>query len=136
MNNCSENENPLRKLNFSVVFRPIYYFLRVFGFMPFTIVYDSKGAVQKHSITVFDVVWLLISLFVYLYAIHSTIIWYDSENSPDMSAFLLWVGKIFYILEIVFCIIGILMDLCNRYKLINILQSFEMFDEEVSLDFF
>lgn len=132
-NNCSENENPPRKINFAVSFRPIYYFLRVFGFMPFKIVYNSNGEIEGQKITAFDIVWLLISLSFYLFAIDGNKIWSDIYTLRNFSSIVIFIRKASFILEILFYIIGILMDFHNRRKLVNILQNVDKIDKEVSL---
>ena len=55
-----------KKLNFMDSFRPVYYFSRIFGLLPFSFIYDSNGDVQKTKITKFDGLWFLISMFVYV----------------------------------------------------------------------
>lgn len=130
-NDCSENENPSTKLRFSAAFRPIYYFSRFFGFMSFTFVHDSKGDIQRHKITAVDILWFFISLCIYLFALNITIVWHDLYMSTINSNFIMLASKTIFISEIVFCIIGMIMDLCNRCEIINILRNIEQFDKEV-----
>lgn len=55
-----------KKLTFAHSFKPVYILCRIFGFMPFTIAYDSNGAIQSARIGVIDFMWFLISIGVYL----------------------------------------------------------------------
>lgn len=119
-------------LNFAITFRPIYYFLRLFGFMPFTIVYDSKGEVQAARITARDILWLLISLCAYLLAFNGSKIWENPYLLHKYSTVFIYVIKLYDISEILFGIIGIVMDLCNRFKLIDIMRTLNQFDKEVN----
>lgn len=54
------------ELNSGHSFTFIYYFSRVFGFMPFTIVYDSDGKIQAARIRTIDILWFMITIGLYL----------------------------------------------------------------------
>lgn len=128
LNYCSKMENLQRKYNFASVFWPIYYFSRVFSFMPFTIVYDSMGEVREPKVTVLDMLWFLISLCAYLVAITG-----GSYSFNKLSKLNTQVNTIYYTSEFTFGIIGMIRDMRNRYKLIDILQTFIQFDKEVKI---
>lgn len=49
-----------KETDFVKSIRPIYYFSRVFGFLPFSIEFDSKGEVQNARISAFDFLWFVI----------------------------------------------------------------------------
>lgn len=55
-----------KKLTFAHSFKPVYILCRIFGFMPFTIAYDSNGAIQTAQIGVADIMWFIISIGIYL----------------------------------------------------------------------
>lgn len=52
-----------KEYDFAHCFRPIYYCSRIFGFMPFSIVYDSSAAIHKPSPRAFDLLWLRLIRF-------------------------------------------------------------------------
>lgn len=130
LNDWSENKNSVKKFNFANVFRPIYYFMRAFGYMPFTIVYDSIGEIRQSSVTTLDILWLLISLCVHLLIIYLDTMWNDSTN--HISTLDVLLNQMFIIIEAIVCLIAIIMDLCNRFKFIDILRKFGQFDKEVN----
>lgn len=55
-----------RKLTFAHSLKPIYVLSRIFGFMPFTIVFDSNGAVQTARIKAIDFIWFMASIGIYM----------------------------------------------------------------------
>lgn len=69
---CIMNENnklsqkvQAERICFSYGFQPIYYFSRVIGLMPYSLVYNSNGEIQEHRIYIRDGLWLATSIFVY-----------------------------------------------------------------------
>lgn len=126
----AKNDVKLEKPNFALSFRPIYYCSRVFGLMPFTIIYDSNDNVQKPKVGLLDSLWFLISICSYL------IMAYIScqrsaiyQNIPYVFSF--GVFMIFLSSQIFGALI-IVMDMCNRFRLVDILKKIVIFDKEVS----
>lgn len=117
------------ELNFAYSFRPTYYFSRVFGLMPFSIISESNGEVQSR-VTAFDAVWFIISMCLYL-AIACI-----SYNERLRRAKVLSVSTIGYKIHLIFTLvfgaISIGFDMYNRFKLVDILNKFTRFDREVS----
>lgn len=117
-------------------FRPVYYFSRIFGLMPFSIACDTRRDIQKPQINVLDGVWFVCSMLIY---ISMAIISYKNMKLPqdtNKSSFILVLGD--YLLLYVGLIYGaliILFDMLNRYKLVGILNKYITFDNEVSLEF-
>lgn len=115
-------------------FRPIFCFSRIFGSMSFSIVCNSNGEVQSCKVKVVDVVWLAISICIYL----TLVIFYDvlSLNADDYrksGTFPLFMGS--YILQWLSFIFGALffaINLWNRYTFLDILKMFEHFDKKAS----
>lgn len=122
-----------KNITFFDGYRPIHYFSRVFGLMPFSIVYDSDGKAQRPKIYKRDFLWLMILIFVY-----STILYINSQNiklvdDPNLNSSILVLGD--KLLNVLILICGILfmgINMCNRFKLVNILNNFATFDEEVN----
>lgn len=120
----------VKNFDFAYCFRPVYYFSRIFGFMPFTIVYNSNGAIQGPKIRVFDILWFILSIFLYIL---STFMPFRHINYPINTSFVLIVGDFLLLkLSLIFSILNVVMDMCNRFKLVDILKNVNSFDEKVS----
>lgn len=122
-----------RKLNFAYTFRPVYYFCRAFGLMPFKITYYSNGTIHGFEITTFDIMWFIISMGFNLIL---TFFMIDNsqhvENLKDMSIILVGGDFILQVFSMIFDIILIVMDMCISSRLVRILKKINAFDEEVS----
>lgn len=116
--------------NFAHVIKPIYYCSRLFGFMPFTIVYDGNGKILEPKIRFIDILWFLVVIGLYILSIISN---FQTMDFLKQSSFIL-IGGDYVILKLglAFSISVIVIDLCNRKKLIEIFKNFESFDENVS----
>lgn len=118
-------------------FRPIYYFNRVYGFLPFTIIYNSRGTVHGHAVETHDILWLGISITINLML--AFLISKDTEflqDSKDGSIILVGGDYLAHIFTMIFDTILIGTDLCIRYKLVNVLKKINNFDEKVSQFFY
>lgn len=128
--NCIGKMLNSKEYDFAHCFRPIYYCSRIFGFMPFSIVYDSSAAIHKPSPRAFDLLWFIISISIYV----STIIGFYIQRAeiPFSASQILndiaWFGMIS---SLVFGVIGISLDMCNRFKIVNIFNEFNRIDEKV-----
>lgn len=116
-----KGKNPPQKLNFTNAFRPIYYFSRVFGYMPFKFIYDSNGEVQKPRFTAPDILWFLVTFCALLLELNGNRIWNDENTLRNFSNMFTLSTKCYYILETIFCTIALWMDLCNRFKFVDIM---------------
>lgn len=110
--------------NFMKSFRPVYYFSRLIGLMPFTINCDSNGEVQRSAITKSDGVWLVISISIY------SLIPFYIKVVPG-PVFVVILGHIFAIFGSVYSVLTIVVDMCNRSKFIEILRRITAFDKMV-----
>lgn len=123
----------IRKFNFAYTFRPVYYFCRVFGLMPFKITYYSNGTIHGFEIATFDIIWFIMSM-----AFNLILVYYMVDNSEhvenlkSMSIILVGGDFILQVFSMIFDIIFIIMDMCISAKLVRILQKINAFDEEVS----
>lgn len=121
----NDNEAQVRTLNFMQSFRPVYYVSRVFGLKPFSIIYDSNGAVQQSKITKFDGLWFVISMCIYVMMAFSV------EESTD-GKFIFLLGNVFTIFGLACSVLTIIFDMYNRSRFIDILKNISIFDKEVS----
>lgn len=121
------------KITFTYGIRPIYCFSRIFGVMPFSIIYGPNGAARKPAVNLFDKLWFVAWFFLY-----SSIIWVvnhklDYTQTPSGSSSILIFGGFFFLVSIFSCdIIIMTINMCNRFKLIDILDRFTVFDSEAS----
>lgn len=120
-----------KKLNFADSFRPVYYCSRVFGLMPYSIVYDSNGDVQEPKVRALDFLWFVISMCVYT---SMAIILYRTINLPqesNTSAYILILGDcVLLIFALIFGAQIIGMDMFNRFRFIDIQKNINTFDKE------
>lgn len=125
-----------KDFNFAYGFRPIYYFSRIFGLMPFTFVYNSKGKIDGLKVGLVDILWLIISITInltmafmilgstqYLYYVKST-----SFILEGVDYFLLLVAAILNT-----TIIGF--GICIASKLVGVLKNIDSFDDNVRVPF-
>lgn len=129
--NAATNVHWPKKLNFAYCFRPIYYFSRIFGYMPFTIIYDSSGAIQKPKIRIFDLIWFILSFLIQTIP---PLMYVQNEGLSIHYATSFILSRIDIILVnfwMTYIIVSIAMDMYNRFILIEILKRINNFDEEV-----
>lgn len=126
-----ETEIKVKRIDFLYSFRPIYYFSRIFGLMPFSIIYDSNGErARRPKITIFDGIWLLISVCTQMLGVYLTIRFkFVNQTSPT---FVVILGYTFIIMTVMYGVGAVVMDLCNRFKFLEIINSFTVFDKHVS----
>lgn len=124
-----------KRINFFHRFRPVYYFARTLGFLPFSIVCDSNGSVQAPNIRVFDILWFTIAMSIYI--LSAIIVTRSTEylefGSNIEFAVLRITDYLLLVLMLLFGALIIAMDLCNRFKLVGILKNINAFDEEVKM---
>lgn len=130
-----EKSDHSRELNFVYSFRPIYYYSRLLGLMPFSIIYDSNKEPQKPKVRVSDGLWFVVSICFYcMMAIVSYEARKHSRNSSKGSSYVLILGDSFHLISgLLIGALTIAMDMCNRHKLVGILRKFTAFDREASL---
>lgn len=126
-------EAPVQKLNFSHSLRPIYLVSRAFGFMPFSIVYYPNGNIHKPRVSILDGLWFVISLCIYTFGIYFVFL-YAIFNQLDakMSWVLVISCTICFEIGFIFGYLSIIFDMGNRFKLIDIMKKFIIFDQEAS----
>lgn len=128
-------ELSIKKINFSYGIRPMYYFSRTVGLWPFSIISNSNGMIRRAQIGVCDIMWFLISICLFIWAIF---IFFDQTYLRDkrFGSVTLVGFLVFQTMSLGFGMFAIILDLFNRNKLIGILQQFTKFDKQVSCYFF
>lgn len=115
-------------------FKSTYYFSRCFGLWPFTIAYNSNGSIIIEAcLYQFDCLWFLISICVYLIALYYT---YDHIKTEQLKSsenyfFSHLIYNLIQIPPLLLGVIGIVLDMFNRKRLVNIFEKSIIFDREV-----
>lgn len=120
-----------KKLSFAHSFKPIYCFSRIFGFMPFSIVHDRNGKIQTARVTVLDFLWFLISNGIYLMSAFHHVIFNQQSPIVDTSIVLVNCTRSLTLIRKLFDCLCIAMDMCNRFKIVEILKKINTFDDKV-----
>lgn len=133
VNNLIKSSLPLKEsgikiTNFGSVFRPLHYLSRISGIAPFSIVTNSNGDVQKPKIHIHDGLLFLTMICIYgLFSIHS----YNRFNLSGKSYLLYLCAYLFETFTFAYGILMVIMNVCNRFKLIEMLKTYIRFDKEV-----
>ena len=120
--------------HFADTFRPMYYFSRFCGQLPFSIVQSEHNENVKPRVSKFDVLWFAISLCLY-----GVVTWrtcntpIDAFNTNKTEYVLIIGNSLLHIVTMMFGIVKLMMDMYNRYKLVNVLNKFTQFDQEVRI---
>lgn len=136
---CNRNAREKGKrhvIPFTHVFRPIYYFNRLCGHMPFSIVQSSTDQLHRPRVSIFDVLWFAISICAYM-GLVICICWYIKRalSIYPVKPILYLLAATINLLRLINFLCGILMlimDMCHRYKLVIIFNEFTVFDRKVS----
>lgn len=123
--NVEKNVDYLKECGFMYSLRPIYYFSRLFGLMPFSILYDSNGDVQKPKVRFLDGLWFTISISVFLSIVIASVQEMEFISSLDLRMFMIVT------MGLIFDAIFIVLDMFNRVKLVDIFKKFVIFDKAV-----
>lgn len=119
-------------INFTDIFRPIYYFARFCGQLPFTIVRNSTDEFHQSRVTKCDALWFIFSISLYLAVSFRTAQILTFQINANETEHVLFVGNAaLHIMTMSFGILKITMDMYNRHKLVDILNKFTKFDHEV-----
>lgn len=122
-----------KALKFVDIFRPVYYFLRFCGQMPFSIVpsLNSKSLLQPR-VNKRDALWFFISMCLYSVIAWRTIGKLTAKLDENKIVCVLFTGNsLLHVITMMFGIVKLIMDMYNRHKLVNILNKFTQFDREV-----
>lgn len=125
------NTREISKSNFEHGFRPLYYFSRLAGLWPFTIIHHSNETNLRARFDYFDGLWFVLTVCLYLalaFISYENLTSIQNQNEVFIARFVLYA---FRITCFMFGVLGIVLDTINRNKLINILQKFIVFDKTV-----
>lgn len=131
--------NSCNQSNFPSSFKVNYYFLRALGLWPFSFVRDPSGKIQKPKVTKIDFLWFIISTLLYL---STSIVFFKislkfATKFEQMNDYVLNITNRVDFIRIVFSFIFVALlisiDMFNRFKLVNVLETFAKFDESVRI---
>lgn len=128
-----------RELEFMDCVRPMKYFLRILGLMPYTIVRAPNGNILESKVKKWDVFRFLLSICVYLSCafvsfkygkMHRALFNHSKYNTH------IYQGVIAHNLHttwgVICCILFVVMDMWNRNKIVDLFKKFTVFDKEVN----
>lgn len=121
----------LKKSNdFVYSYRPMYYFSRFFGLLPFSFVYDSNGDLQAPRIRIVDSVWFVFTIVFYvMLAINSC---QDVVIPKDAAPLIFLSNTLLLTVGLFNGAAMIVVNMCVRCKFVAILRKITHFDKEVS----
>lgn len=122
-----------REMDFWDDFKPIYYFSRAFGLLPFSIRRNPNGDIQEPNVNKFDGFWFLFTIAVLLsgsYFAHQYIFAFNSNARIYLSIVL---DDSHVVLSLIFGALQIAMDMFNRFEVVKLWQCFIIFDREVGV---
>lgn len=129
----SQRKMQPRKYNLTNCFVIIYLFSRAIGLLPFSVVRDSNGRVQRAKVSLLDFIWFAISiglnLFMAFYCYQTT----EVPQDPNESVILIIGDNMLLIVGLLLGAFSILIDMFNRGRLVNIVKRFSAFDDEVNI---
>lgn len=119
----------LQKINLIYSFRPVYYFARFFGLLPFKVICDSKGIPIEARVGAFDLIWLVITVCLYLFMATVCYFYYPHDKNDF---YVLRMGDRFLIITtLVNGAVACALDMFNRAKVVTTLRDSTRFDMEV-----
>lgn len=121
-----------KQLDFWDTFKPVYYFSRAFGLLPFSIGRDSNGIIYKPKVNTFDGIWFLFTIVAFLSAAVLSQHYMKFQDLTTQIYISIVLKNIQITLSSIFGILLIGMDMYNRFKIFEILKRFITFDNEVS----
>lgn len=122
-----------KQMDFWDGFKPVYYFSRAFGLLPFSICRTANGDMLEPKVNRFDGVWFLFTTVVFLsapYFAHRYIFAFGANMRIYISILL---DDLHFVLSLMFGALSITMDMCNRFEFAKLWAFFINFDREVSI---
>lgn len=121
-------------LDFVDSFKPINYFLRILGLMPFSIGRTSNGNISAPEIKKIDGLWFLLTISIYSIVAIASFEYVKFKRESNLHLHMVEVSHHYLHLTmgLIFSVVFIGMDMYNRYNLVDLLKKFTIFDKEVS----
>lgn len=123
-----------KSMNFGSVFRPFYYLSRIWGLTPYSITENSNGDVRKPKIYIHDSLWFMISICLYSLFFESSLIKFkiSKDHLKKETWILILFARLMELFTYAYGISTIILNVCNRFKLIDMIKMYVCFDREVT----
>lgn len=144
----SSLENPFHittksasKQNFNSLhsyYRPIYVVSRIFGQLPFSFQFESNGNIHRPVIKMLDALWFLLSMSALICFMYFSFEYFNyGQKSADLFGIRTsFVGtNLIAGTGLILGLLTIVLDMCNRFKLVDIFKKIYSFDQRVSRNF-
>lgn len=125
-----EHRSP--KLDFAYTFRPIFYCSRLCGIMTFSMNHDSDGEFLKPRVSRQDVLWFMLWLCINSFMVVVFHKYGDFPFTNAVSPSLYFGEKIVGILPTLGGGLFSILNLYNRFKIVETLNTFKVFDLQVN----
>lgn len=121
----------LKNIDFCYNVRPIQFYSRIFGLIPFSIVRGANGEILEPRVKLFDFLWFIVAICFYLWLSVAHVRALETQQNPTHTILLL--GDFILIASgIAFGAVVVVMDMFNRFRIVDILRKFTIFDKRVS----
>lgn len=109
----------------------VYVISRLFGFWPFSIVFDEKRKTSNARVTITDWIWFFVAIVLYA----SFIYFNDLDKYKDLphSFIEICASQLTLIGGNMIAILSIIMDMLNRGRICRVIEMFNEFDAEVRI---
>lgn len=121
----------LKNLNFCYNVRPIHSYSRIFGMTPFSIIPGLSGEPYEARVKIFDFVWFIVSTCAYVILGIGYLQTLGVQLNPNESYILVYMDTLLISFGVLFGAIIIVLDMLNRFRIIEILEKFMLFDKRV-----
>lgn len=118
--------------DYTYSFEPIYQLLRMAGLMPFSVTCDSYGEIEGAAVTACDILWMMISIVIYISMALPTIFNIHLPRIDSVVYSLHLADYIFLAIVFAYGVILMVLDFFHRFKIVQMLKMFNKFDKEVS----
>lgn len=112
-------------------FEPFYIMSRICGLLPFTLHYDSRGKIKRANVSIFDAIWFIASIGIYLMFAYTLLIKIISFTQMGLTVYLIGMRIVIFAI-LLNVVLSITFDMLNRNLLVKILKDFINFDNNVS----
>lgn len=121
-----------KNIDFVYNLKSIHLYSRLFGLVPFTLVRDSNGEVQKPHVGKIDLLWFMISISLYLYLAYAYWIVVSGMQDARRSSILQLGDTMLIVLGLIYGAAICIIDMYNRTRIAEFLKHFLLFDKNVS----
>lgn len=116
-------------------FQLVYYYSRCLGQWPFTIAYNANESIEKAHVNVFDWLWLFTAICLYVasaFCVYNYNFNYATSDADDF--YVHFIITLSEVPSISLRAVGIVLNMLNRNRLVDILKNFVIFDRKVGFE--